>query len=418
MNNASQSGAGERASIDSAHGKQLCSLCGLCMVKKWSAREGVQGCVFTLGWLGEQETKLFGRERSPDNYDEMLFGISRERFVARMKKPLPTGQFTGIITGMAKKAFETGLVDAVVTLHRSKDHYLYPQPVLARSPEAIVAGGGSKPVLASPLVSLEKVFQEGVKKILVIGSSCHVQNFREFKRRFSYLREVEAYVVGIPCTDNSDPKKFRWVLSKISRSPETVRFIEFMQDFTVHLKHEDGQLERVPFFSLPQELSRSDIFPPSCRSCFDYMNSLADITVGYLAAPLDVEKMYQWIIVRTDKGEILRNLIADDLETAEETAAGDRTAGVQQYVHHLLERISRHGEAQQTSGAAMSLDEGLQLAEHLYSTGPRGLEFARYAVETHLMRNYYYVKSSYPELLATLVPKHTYQVLKKCDLSP
>ena len=66
----------------------------------------------------------------------------------------------------------------------------------------------------------------------------------------------------------------------------------------------------------------------------------------------------------------------------------------------------------------MSLDEGLQLAEHLYSTGPRGLEFARYAVETHLMRNYYYVKSSYPELLATLVPEHTYQVLKKYDLTP
>lgn len=418
MNNVPQSGSGETPFFESPHGKKLCSLCGLCMVKEWSAKEGVEGCVFTLGWLGEQERSVFGRERSPDDYDEMLFGISRERFVARMKNPLPTGQFTGIITGMAKRAFETGLVDAVVTLHRSRDDYLYPQPVLARSPEEIAAGGGSKPVLASPLVSLEKVFQEGITKILVIGSSCHVQNFREFKRRFSYLRDVEAYVVGIPCTDNSDPKKFRWVLSKISRSPETVRFIEFMQDFTVHLKHEDGQLERVPFFSLPPELSRTDIFPPSCRSCFDYMNSLADITVGYLGAPLDVEKMYQWVVVRTDKGEKLRKLIADDLETAEETSAGDRTAGVQQYVHHLLERISRQGEAQQASGGGMSREEGLELAEYLYSTGPRGLEFARYGIETHLIRNYYYVKSNYPELLATLVPKHTYHILGKYDLTP
>ncbi len=106
--------------------KKLCSLCGLCMVKEWSAKEGVEGCVFTLGWLGEQERSVFSRERSPDDYDEILFGISRERFVARMKNPLLTGQFTGIITNIAKKAFETGLVDAVVTLHRSKDDYLIP----------------------------------------------------------------------------------------------------------------------------------------------------------------------------------------------------------------------------------------------------------------------------------------------------
>ena len=66
----------------------------------------------------------------------------------------------------------------------------------------------------------------------------------------------------------------------------------------------------------------------------------------------------------------------------------------------------------------MSLDEGFQLAEYLYSTGPRGLEFARYGIETHLIRNYYYVKSNYPELLPTLVPKHTYRILEQYDLTP
>jgi coenzyme F420 hydrogenase subunit beta len=121
--------------VDKGNGRKLCSLCGLCMVKAWPAKEGIEGCVFTLGWLGDQEMKVFGRERSKDNYDEMLFGISREQFIARMKNPLSTGQFIGIITNIAKKAFEIGLVDAVVTLHRSKDDYLYPQAVLARSPE-------------------------------------------------------------------------------------------------------------------------------------------------------------------------------------------------------------------------------------------------------------------------------------------
>ena len=45
------------------------------------------------------------------------------------------------------------------------------------------------------------------------------------------------------------------------------------------------------------------------------MNGLADITVGYIGAPLDIEKMYQWVLVRTGKGEALRQLIADELDT-------------------------------------------------------------------------------------------------------
>ena len=76
------------------------------------------------------------------------------------------------------------MVDAVVTLHRSKEDYFFPEPVLAQSTEEILASGGSKPVLASTLVSLEKAHQRGIKRLLVVGASCHVHNVREFKQRF------------------------------------------------------------------------------------------------------------------------------------------------------------------------------------------------------------------------------------------
>ena len=142
------------------------------------------------------ESNVFGRERSQDNSDEMLFGISKERFIARIKNPPSNIQFTGVITSIAKKAFEIGMVEAVVTLHRSKEDYFFPEPVLALSTEEILASGGSKPVLASTLVSLEKAYQQGIKRLLVIGASCHVQNLREFKRRFPYLKDMDIYVVG------------------------------------------------------------------------------------------------------------------------------------------------------------------------------------------------------------------------------
>jgi 3,8-divinyl protochlorophyllide a 8-vinyl-reductase (ferredoxin) len=393
--------------------EKLCSMCGLCMVRSWPAQESIQCCVFTTGWLGGREKALFGRERSRDIPDELLFGISTERFVARMKNPLPDIQFTGIITSIAKKAFETGLVDAVVTLHRSPEDYFLPIPVLARSTEEILKSGGSKPVLAQALSSLEKACQQGVKKLLVIGASCHVENLREFQRCSPYLRDIDLFVIGIPCTDNVHPKHFRSIFSKIARSHETVRHYEFMQDFTVHLRHADGTLERIPFFSLSQDINSAELVTACCRSCFDYMNGLADITVGYIGAPLDIEKMYQWVLVRTEKGEKLRRLIADELETWPETSSGDRSALVKQYAL----RYTKDGKAQAIKmSGSMALEDGFALAEHLYTTGPRGLEFVRYAIETHVMRNYYFVKQNYPEKVSALVPAYVYTVLEAYGL--
>ena len=142
------------------------------------------------------------------------------------------------------------------------------------------------------------------------------------------------------------------------------------------------------------------------------MNSLADITVGYLGAPLTIEKPNQWVLVRTEKGQELMNTIADQLETSPETSEGDRTAVVQQYVQKVLTQLRPGGQADKDSKTPLSIDEGMQLAEYIYSVGPKGLEFARYGIETHLIKNYYFVKYNYPELLSRLVPNHTYSILK------
>jgi coenzyme F420 hydrogenase subunit beta len=88
--------------------------------------------------------------------------------------------------------------------------------------------------------------------------------------------------------------------------------------------------------SHPGGAARGEIHPPSCRSCFDYMNSLADITVGYLGAPFNLEKASQWVLVRTEKGQELISTIADQIEIFPETSEGDREAAIKQYVEQFL----------------------------------------------------------------------------------
>ncbi len=393
----------------------LCSSCGLCQVRAWPSKESFQSCVFELGWLGEQEKAVFGRERDAENLDEARFGITRKRFVAKLKQPIADAQWSGIITYLSLKALETKLVDAVVTLHRSKADFFIPEPALAMTNADVLAARGSKPVISPVLKSLETAYQKGVKKLLVIGASCHIHVMRDFQRRFPYLKDVEIYALGIPCVDNIKPKTLRWILEKLSRSHQTVVYYEFMQDFTVHLRHENGDLEKVPYFSLPQELSRIDLFAPSCTSCFDYLNSLADMTVGYIAAPLVGEEKRQWVMVRTEKGDALLKLIQNDLDVFPETAAGDAKKGLKKLIPHLKKLVDQQPNDVR-EGRKIPIWIGKLLAALAYRSGPRGIEFAKHSVDYHLIRNYFFVKKNYPEKLTTLVPKHVYRLLKEYDL--
>lgn len=53
----------------------------------------------------------------------------------------------------------------------------------------------------------------------------------------------------------------------------------------MHLKHTDGHFEHVPYFSLPAN-DLTDVIAPSCYSCFDYPNGLADLVSQPAAGPV------------------------------------------------------------------------------------------------------------------------------------
>ena len=404
--------------MNQVKGMTLCSSCGLCMTDKWSSAEGSQSCVFNTGWLGQKEIDLFGRERSADNLDEASFGVTRERLVGCIKDPVPGSAWSGVITSIAKKAFEKGLVEAVMTLHRGESYHFAPVPVLACSTDDILAGSGNKPVLSPVLRSLGEAYEKGIKKLLVIGAGCHAHALRDFQKKFSYLKDMEIFIVGIPCVSNVTQKNLRVVLGLMSRSPDTVRHYEFMQDYTVHLKHENGTIEKLPYFSIPQEITGINIVSESCMCCFDYMNGLADITVGYLGAPLNMKKMFQWILVRTEKGEMLRDLIQTDLVMSEESTRGDSSMSVKNGAKRIVEQMRPENKLPLKTGRKIPIWVGKILAAILTRVGPSGLSYAHYAVDLHIIRDYHYVKFYHPEKKDVLVPKSVYSVLEKYGFQP
>ncbi|HMP41065.1 MAG TPA: Coenzyme F420 hydrogenase/dehydrogenase, beta subunit C-terminal domain [Roseiflexaceae bacterium] len=367
---------------------KLCSDCGFCDTTL--RPQMAQSCVFVENRVTTLEQQIHGRTRGSG--DELLFGVYREMLAARLRTPTPHAQWSGMTTRLAALLLERGLVDAVITTRAVAGTRFAPQPFLARSAAEVMASAGNKPCLSPGLSLIDEVRQAGISRLAVIGVGCQVHALRAAQ---ASLGMNELYVIGIPCSDNVAYPDLERFLQLISRSPQTVAHYEFMQDFSVHLRHDDGQIEKVDFIDIPMD-ELGDIFPSACLACFDYPNTLADLTIGYMGAPFG----WQWVLVRNQRGAVLLDLLRPELEIGELASHGERQAGVARYAAMLRQPPRR------PPGIIRRL-----IAALMRRRGPRGLEFARSVIEMKLLRNLAYVRNHFGRMERRVVPPHVYAAI-------
>ncbi|MDA0672568.1 MAG: Coenzyme F420 hydrogenase/dehydrogenase, beta subunit C-terminal domain [Cyanobacteria bacterium] len=376
--------------------KDLCSECGLC--DTYYIHYVKEACAFLNQQFPQLETQTHGRSRDLDSDDDCYFGVHQDMMAARKQQPIEGAQWTGIVSTIAIEMLNRGLVEGVVCVQNTADDRFQPMPVIARTPADILAARVNKPTLSPNLSVLEQIEQSGLKRLLVIGVGCQIQALRAVEDK---LGLEQLYVLGTPCVDNVTRAGLQKFLETTSRSPETVVHYEFMQDFRVHFKHEDGSTETVPFFGLnTKELK--DVFAPSCMSCFDYVNGLADLVVGYMGAPFG----WQWIVVRNDRGQGMLDLVMDQLDVQPVMSQGDRTAAVQQSIPAYDKGVTLPMWAAKLMGVVIE------------KIGPKGLEYARFSIDSHFTRNYLFTRRNYPEKLAQHVPEFAKRIVSRYKLPP
>lgn len=374
--------------------KELCSECGLC--DTYYIHYVKEACAFINQQIPELETQTHGRSRDLENEDDLYFGVSQDMMAARKTEPIPGAQWTGIVSTIAIQMLTRGIVEGVVCVQNTEDDRFQPKPIIATTPEEILAARVNKPTLSPNLSVLEQIEQSGMKRLLVIGVGCQIQALRAVEKK---LGLEKLYVLGTPCTDNVTRAGLQTFLETTSRSPQTVVYYEFMQDFQVHFKHEDGSTELVPFFGLKTNKLK-DVFAPSCLSCFDYVNSLADLVVGYMGAPFG----WQWIVVRNDRGQEMLDLVQDQIETQPVMSKGDRHQAVQQSIPAYDKAVTLPMWAAKLMGVVIE------------KIGPKGLEYARFSIDSHFTRNYLYVKRNHPEKLEQHVPGYAKRIVEQYKL--
>jgi coenzyme F420 hydrogenase subunit beta len=382
--------------------RSLCTDCGISRTA--DPKRCGRACQFIRPDYPALEARVHGRTRDPGCGDEAFFGPYRRMLRAALVPPAEGAQWTGITTRIGARLLETGAVDGVLAMAADPLDRWRPRPVLVTEAAGMAQCRGMRMGYAPLLALLEPAIARGLRRLAVIGIPCQIYALRALEQELGLER---LYVIGTPCSDNTTTERFHEFLALLADDPDSVTYLEFCADYHVQLRFADGSERRIPFLLLPLSKLPGDFFPLTCRTCVDYTNSLADITVGYMAGQGE-----QWLLVRNARGEELLALLGDEVRTAAPGSAGKRQGPVKGF----LKNTERAAGGLPVRGMPNFLRP--LVGWLMPKVGPRGLEFARARLEMKAVETILHLRRQEPRRLRHMVPAHVWSLVAPYGLTP
>lgn len=386
----------ERLQVRPAVPRTLCTDCGVSRMAD-PALCG-QVCQFIKPDYDRLETQVHGRARDPNRPDELHFGPFQALYRAKMLEPAPGAQWTGIATGLAAALLTSGWVEAILTMAPHPGDRWRPDPVLVTDPARLADCRGMRMGYAPLLALLETAAERGYKRLGLIGIPCQVYALRAMEQQLGLDR---LYVIGTPCSDNTTTERFHQFLALLDEDPDSIIYLEFRADYHVEVRYEDGRVRTIPFLKLPISQLPDDFFPLTCRTCVDYTNVLADITVGYMGG-----EGQQWLLVRNQRGRDLLDLLGDHIKLNRPGSKGKRKASVTGFMKNT-ERAAGGLPLRAMPDWVRPI-----VAWLMPKIGPRGLEFARARVEMKAMETIFHLRRHMRPKMKNMVPDHVWRLVQ------
>ena len=381
----------------------LCTDCGVSRIG--DGKSCGKACQFIQPDYAGLETVVHGRIADPDKGEEGFFGAYTQMLRARMTSPARGAQWTGITSTLAAKLLESRAIEAVLTVAPDPVDKWKPLPVIVTDPADMARVRGMRMGYAPLLALLEPAQKAGYKRIALVGIPCQVYALRALEAELGFER---IYVIGTPCSDNTTTANFHEFLALLDPNPDSISYLEFRADYKVELRYDDGREPKaVPFLSLPISKLRPDFFPMTCKTCVDYTNRLADITVGYMGGDGD-----QWLIVRNERGAEMLGLVAPLLTVKPLTDKGKRQSAVKGFMENT--RLAAGGLP------LRRMPDWLRPVVSFLQPriGPRGLEFARARVEMKAVETVLHLRRNFPARMKNMIPAHVWRIVAPYGLTP
>lgn len=385
-----------------AEPRGLCTDCGLSRTD--DPKRCGRACQFIKPDYPGLERRVHGRARESAKGDERFFGPYRRMVRARLTHPKEGAQWTGIASRLGEKLLETGAVDAVLTMAPDESDFWKPKPVIVTDPADMAHCRGMRMGYAPLTALVEPARDQGHKRLAMIGIPCQVYALRALEEELGLDR---LYVIGTPCSDNTTTENFHDFLALLSDAPDSITYLEFRADYHVELRFQDGTTREIPFLKLPLSNLPRDFFPLTCRTCVDYTNALADITVGYMGG-----EGQQWLLVRNDRGEELVDLLGPELALSDPGDKGKRKAAVAGFIKNT-ERAAGGLPLRGMPDWVRPLVAWLQPR-----IGPRGLEFARARLEMKAAETVLHLRRERPAQMKNMIPDHVWDLVAPYGLTP
>jgi coenzyme F420 hydrogenase subunit beta len=389
--------------MDVAPGAPHRNLCTDCGVSRTSQpKRCASACQFIAPRYPQLEQQAHGRAAHP--HSEAHFGVVKAMHQAWLQPPQPGAQWSGLATTLAQRLLEQGRVSAVLTMQPHPDDPWRPQPVLVTRAQDMAQCRGMRMGYAPLLQLLEPALAQGHTRLAVIGIPCQIYALRALQPT---LNLQALYTIGTPCSDNTTTENFHQFLARIEPQPEQVTYLEFCPDYHVELRYRSGRVRRVPFLQLPLADLPDDFFPTTCRTCVDYTNRLADITVGYMGG-----SGQQWVLVRNARGADMLGQLGQAVQLTPPRSSGRRGGSVRGFV----------ANTQRAAGGLplRRMPQWLRpvVAWLMPKIGPKGLEFARARVEMKAAETVLHLRRTHAARIPRMVPAHVWQVLKPYGIKP
>lgn len=381
--------------------RSLCTDCGVSRMQDPGACG--KACQFIKPDYPMAETSVHGREAQTFG-DEGFFGVTQAMYRAALHPAREGAQWTGLTTRLAESLLETGAVDAILCMVPDPADRWKPMPAMITAPADMVQARGMRMGYAPLLALLEPAVAAGHKRIGVIGIPCQIYALRALEADLGLDR---LYVIGTPCSDNTTTENFHGFLERLTDAPETVTYLEFRADYHVELRFADGSKRLIPFLQLPLSGLPRDFFPLTCRTCVDYTNRLADITVGYMAGEGE-----QWLIVRNDRGAEMLAALGDEVTLAPPGDKGKRASSVKGFVENT--KLAAGGLPLRRMPDWLRPIMGFLMPR----IGPKGLEFARARLDMKAAETILHLRREHPAKIKNMVPDHVWRLAAPYGLTP
>ncbi|CAB4706850.1 MAG: oxidoreductase [Actinobacteria bacterium] len=269
------------------HGEKGCTTC-------------TRACPRFRAWEPAADMHLYGRLREPDE----MAGIWRQLLLTKAADDSvnEVGQDGGFVSAMLLWLMKNDYIDGALVSGVEADDAWKAKPVLARTPEDVMATAGSRYTYCANPLALREAKEAGLNRLALVGMGCQTSSPPTmWDRKAGKVSKPFHFTIGLLCSKTFDDAIFPELFeAKYGLKKQDMVKMNIKGAFQIWMK--DGSFHEIDLKECHKWTREG------CKSCPDFAAEHSDIATGGIGK----DNNWTLTIVRTELGEeVINRMIAD-----------------------------------------------------------------------------------------------------------